>query len=79
LKGAVDVGAATAPFNEAYFQVATAALDLAEASLQARYDISDVFYFALHTEASLLLAPSLRSAAAEPMLMSGGVAVGAEY
>jgi hypothetical protein len=79
IEGAVDVGGATAPFNEAYFQVATAAIGLAEASLQARYDISDVFYFALHTEASVLLAPSLRSAVAEPMLMNGGVAVGAEY
>ena len=67
---------ANAKLNEEYFGVARSAFDLVEARLAVQHDLSDVFYFVLHTEATLLLPSSLRSQVVAATLVNGGAALG---
>jgi len=78
IKAALDVAYANRKFNDEYFGVSSAAIDLAEAKLAAQHDLTDVFYFVLHSELAVLLAPSIRSSGSGASLMSGGVALGFE-
>jgi hypothetical protein len=58
-KALADVGWATAPFNQVYFDSHVAALDVADLAGKAQYALSDELYVALHAEGSTLLTASL--------------------
>jgi hypothetical protein len=77
-KGTFDLGFATADFNKAYFGVDGPALDVAEAGLEVRWDMTEHLYVTLHGEGSVLLAPGLWRSEKEPALASIGTAIGAE-
>jgi hypothetical protein len=77
-KGTLDLGYATADFNDAYFGVNGAALNVVEAGVEIRWDVSEHLYATLHGEGSVLLAPDLRRSVSEPALVSVGTAFGAE-
>lgn len=78
IKTFVDLGWATKKFNEAYLHTSTVALNVVEAGLSARYDVSDALYVMPHTEVSaLFLASAL--APRERVLINGGAALGVEF
>ena len=79
VKARLEVGWANGPFNQAYLHDAVAALNLVELGLSTRYEVTDLLYFAPHTEVSMLLAPSGRSKIPERVLVNGGTAVGIQF
>jgi hypothetical protein len=77
LKAFLDLGWATEKFNAAYLHTSTAALNVVEAGLAARYDLSDTFFVMPHAEVSALLVPS--ATVRERVLVNGGAALGVEF
>jgi hypothetical protein len=77
LRAVADLGWATAPFNQTYFDERVTAIDVAEIGGRAEYLLTDVLYVALHAEGSTLLASSL-AAGREATLGNVGVAFGGE-
>jgi hypothetical protein len=77
-KGTFDLGFATADYNKAYFGVDGPALNVAEAGVEVRWDMTEHLYATLHSEGSVLLAPGLWRSVNEPALVSIGTAFGAE-
>ncbi len=73
-----DVGWATAELTRQYFHRGVNGLDIAEAALAARYDLTDLHYVALHAEGSTLVTPLLRQRGVTPTLTSAGVTFGFE-
>jgi hypothetical protein len=74
-----DVGVATANLNDDLFGHPVFALNVFEASLQARYHVTPWFYVSPQVLGSTLLAPSLRASVTSPTLVVGSLAVGFEY
>ena len=77
IKASLDLGWATKKFNAAYLHTSTAALNVVETGLSARYDLSDMFYVMPHAEVSALLVPS--ATVRERVLVNGGAALGVEF
>ncbi len=71
------LGAASARFNEFYFGPSVSTLDLVQAEAVARHELNELFFVAMHIEASELVAPSLR-AANESFLLNTGFTLGLE-
>ncbi len=79
VKAFMDLGWATAAFNDEYLARDMTTVNLIEAGASARYDVTDVLYFALHTELTSLASLTLQRSVQEPTLVVGGMAFGAEY
>ena len=77
IKTFLDIGWATAKFNAAYLHTSTAALNVVEAGLSARYDLTDTFFVMPHAEVSALILPS--ATVRERVLVNGGAALGVEF
>lgn len=75
----LDVAWATSDYNKSYLAMNVAAVDLVEAAVSLRYDLSDTLYLSLHSEASTLVALSLQRSVQEPTLVNGGVSFGVDY
>jgi hypothetical protein len=75
-----DVAWATPAYNQVYFDTHVAALDLADFGASAQVDLSDVFYLAVHSEVSALLADLADSASVgrERILANVGLTFGGE-
>lgn len=77
LSAEASVGWASAALNRDYFQREHGAVDVVEAGVGARYELTDAVYVAVHAAASTLVARALR-ASSEPTLASAGASVGFE-
>ncbi len=79
INASLDVAWATSDYNKAYLATDVAALDLIEAGVSMRYDLTDALYVTLHSEGSTLVALSLQRSVQEPTLVNGGVSFGVDY
>ncbi len=72
-----EIAAANAAYNAVYFDTRVAKLDVAGVGANVQLDLNDVFYIALHSEASALLANSL-AVGRQKTLANVGLTLGGE-
>ena len=74
-----SAGWGSARFNEANVGVNRAALDLGRADLALTWSPGGLFYLRPHAALSVLLDRELRAAVSNPLLITGGLAIGRDF
>ena len=79
LEASACVGWASARFNDANFGVNRAALNVVCADLALNWSPAGWFYLRPHAALSVILDRDLRAAVTNPLLVTGGLAIGREF
>lgn len=79
VEASANAGWGSARFNEANFEVNHAALNAAGADLALTWSLGSLFYLRPHAALSVLLDRELRAAVPNPLLITGGLAIGRDF
>ena len=79
IEASASAGWGSAQFNEANLGVNRAALNVAGADLALTWSVCGLFYLRPHAALSVLLDRELRAAVSNPLLITGGLAIGKEF
>jgi hypothetical protein len=79
LEASASAGWGSARFNEANLDVNHAALNVAGADLALTWSPGGLFYLRPHAALSVLLDRELRAAVPDPLLITGGLAIGRDF
>ena len=79
VEASANAGWGLARFNEANFEVNHAALNAAGADLALTWSLGSLFYLRPHAALSVLLDRELRAAVPNPLLITGGLAIGRDF